>query len=378
MVFLVLSCGWFVNNILYRRIKEMLHAVIMAGGGGTRFWPLSRQNFPKQLLKISGDKTMIQATVERLAPIADSKHILIVTGAAHAEEIKRQLPDIPDENIIKEPVGRNTAPCVALAAHIIANRDPDGVMAIFPADHLIAKPEELIGSIEKITARIETDPQLLATIGITPSYPETGYGYIKKGSGDGNIFSVDEFCEKPDTETAKRYVDDGGYLWNAGMFFWKVSTILAEFDRHMPELANTIKPIAESIPSNRFDETMDKTYPTLPAQSIDYGIMEKAGGEGRVLVAECDPGWNDVGSWRSLYDIIPSGKDRNRSIGDLVAIDSAGVYSHSDKKLVAVVGVDDIIVVETDDAILICNKERAQDVRKITETLKNQGRTELL
>ena len=321
---------------------------------------------------------MIQATVERLHAIADDQHILIVTGEAHAEEIKRQLPNIPEENIIKEPVGRNTAPCVALAAHIIAARDPGGIMAIFPADHLIDKPGELIGAIEIITARIEADPEVLATIGITPSYPETGYGYIKKGSGDDPIFSVDQFCEKPDADRAKRYVESGDYLWNAGMFFWKVKTILTEFDRHMPQLAGAIRPIADSIRNDSFDEVMNKTYPTLPSESIDYGIMEKAGSEGRVIVAECGPGWNDVGSWRSLYDVVLPDEDNNRSTGQLVTVDSSGVYAHSDKRLIAVVGVDDVIVVETDDAILICNKKNAQDVRKITEKLKDKGRTELL
>lgn len=355
-----------------------IYSVIMAGGSGARFWPLSRKDRPKQLLNISGSTTMIQATVERLKPLSGSERTIVITGKSHAEEIKKQLPDLPEENIIAEPVGRNTAPCVALAASIVAARDPDATMALFPADHVITKPEALIETINKISLYLEKEPEILATIGINPTYPETGYGYIKMGNGENDIFSVEEFCEKPDDKTAKRYVDDGNYLWNAGMFFWKVSAITENLERYMPTLAKAMAPIMDTIGSDSFNSAMAELYPALPAESIDYGVMEKAGAEGKVIVAACDPGWNDVGSWRSVYDLIPADSDGNRATGELVAIDATGVLSHSDKRTIAIVGVNDVIVIETDDAILVCDKNRAQDVRAITEELKKRGRDNLL
>jgi mannose-1-phosphate guanylyltransferase len=360
-------------------MSDHLFAVIMAGGKGTRFWPLSRADRPKQLLAITGEKTMIQQTIDRLLPMVSQERILIVTGAAHVNAIREQLPSLPAANIIAEPIGRNTAPCVALAASIIAARDPEGVMAIFPADHVITQPEILRKTIATLLAILDHDPIKLATIGIAPSYPETGYGYIKKGEGADPVFSVDAFCEKPDESTAQTYVDSGDYFWNAGMFFWKVSTILARLSKDMPELMAALTPITSVInDDDAFNEAISRHYPALPAQSIDYGVMEKAGADKAVIVAVCDPGWSDVGSWRSLYDLTPEDANGNHSRGDFIAVDATGTLVHNTKRLVAVVGLDDVVVIETDDAILVVHKDKTQKVREVTEELQRRKRDDLL
>ncbi|VAX25622.1 Mannose-1-phosphate guanylyltransferase [hydrothermal vent metagenome] len=357
----------------------MKHAVIMAGGKGTRFWPLSREKCPKQLLKIVGERTMIQATVDRVGLIVPHENILVITGALHLDEITSQLPELPNKNIIAEPVGRNTAPCIALAAMVIKHRDPDAVIGVFPADHVMTKPDEFVKTAKALFDELEKKPDMLATMGIKPSYPETGYGYIRRGVAiSGSIYSVSEFCEKPDKQKASEYVKGGEHYWNSGMFFWKVSAILNELNECLPDLMSKIAPIENAIGSDRFDTVMKETYPSLPSISIDYGVMEKAGAKGKALVAVADPGWNDVGSWRSLYDLMEADDTGARKRGQVVTIDSKGTLVHNEKRLVAVVGLDDIIVVETDDAILICHKDRAQEVRDITGKLKDMGLGEFL
>ncbi len=322
---------------------------------------------------------MIQATVDRLAPIAGPDHILIITGAAHFDEIKSQLPEIPEENIIAEPVGRNTSPCIALAAKIIKARDPGATMCVFPADHIITKPEQFIGAVKSVVNELESRPDALATMGIKADYPETGYGYIRRGEEIApSIYKVDEFLEKPDGATAKKYSSSGDYYWNSGMFFWKVEAILGQLDASLPELMKGMEAIECGSGVARLKTSIDAIYPRLPSISIDYGVMEKAGASGKALVIEADPGWSDVGSWRSLYELTTADADGNCHRGGLVAIDSSGVLAHNDKRLVAVVGVDNIIVVETDDAILVLNKDRAQDVRKITDQLKELGKEKYL
>lgn len=357
----------------------MLHAVIMAGGKGTRFWPLSRERRPKQLLKIVGDRTMIQATVDRIAPLVPPERVLIVTGASHADEIKKQLPELPEKNIIVEPAGRNTAPCVALAAMIVKKRDPEGVMAVFPADHVIQNPDALIKTIEGITNVLENNPGVLATIGIKPGYPETGYGYIKQGHPiEGPVSAVEKFLEKPDAATADEYVKSGRYLWNSGMFFWRADTILAELRENMPRLMEDMAIIDGAVGTPMFEEIMEQRYASLTSISIDYAVMEHAGGQGKAVVAVADPGWNDVGSWRSLYDLAEPDERGNIHRGELLAIDAKGVAVHNENRLVAAIGLENVIIIETDDAILVCHKDRAQDVRRITEMLREKGHDGLL
>jgi mannose-1-phosphate guanylyltransferase len=354
----------------------MIHAVVMAGGKGTRFWPLSRESRPKQVLPVVGEKTMIQQTVERLSKIAPPERTYVVTGASHADEIRAQLPALPARNVIVEPAGRNTAPCVALSASIIKRLDPDAVMAVFPSDHVIAKPDELYRAVDAVIAGIGENKNALGVIGITPHYPETGYGYIKTSARPGGgAQKAEEFLEKPDIATAERCVKSGNYYWNAGMFFWRADVILDEIGKSQPETALAVGKLAEAFGTGRFDALMAETYPSLNSISIDYAVMERAGSEGRVIAAVADPGWSDVGSWRSLYDLVPPDSEGNRARGKLIAVDSTGALVHNDKRLVAVVGLDDVIVIETDDAILVCHKDRAQDVRQVTEKLKERGLT---
>jgi len=352
----------------------MIFNVIMAGGKGTRFWPLSRESKPKQTLPVVGARTMIQATVDRVMEIAPAERTIVITGASHVEEIRQQLPQLPPENVIAEPVGRNTAACVALAAIIVASRDKDGVMAIYPADHVMTRPDEFVSAVKKAAAAVEKNPSMLATIGIKPSYAETGYGYIMRGGEmDGGVYRVAQFLEKPELAAAEEYVQSGKYYWNSGMFFWRAETILNELSYAMPGLIRDMEPIRAAAGKPDFENVMKEVYPKLESQSIDYGVMEKAGREGKVIVAEADPGWNDVGSWRSLYDLMEPDADGNRARGRFVAVDSTGSLVHNDKRLVAVVGLDDVVVVETDDAVLVLSREKAQDVKKVTERLKELG-----
>lgn len=357
----------------------MIHNVIMAGGSGTRFWPLSRKRMPKQLLRVVGEKTMIQETAQRLAKIAPPERTLVITGAAHADEVRRQLPEIPAENIVAEPVGRNTAACVALAALMVQARDPEGVMCVFPADHVITRPDKLHKAVDDLLAVIREKPASLGTIGIKPAYPETGYGYIHRGEPITRyVYRVEKFLEKPDIETARHYADSGEHFWNSGMFFWRADAILAALERDLPELPGAMARLAEVAWTEAFDKALGEVYPSLPSISIDYGVMEKAGARGEVIVAEADPGWSDVGSWRSLYDLLSPDEDGARKRGRLIVVDSTGVLAHNEKRLVAVVGVDDVIVVETDDAVLVLSKEKAQDVRAVTDKLKELGLEEYL
>ncbi|MBI4665060.1 MAG: mannose-1-phosphate guanylyltransferase [Nitrospinae bacterium] len=352
----------------------MIHVVIMAGGKGTRFWPLSREKHPKQLLAVAGERTLIQQTVDRVGATASHENIYIITGASHADEIRLQLPELPPENIVVEPVGRNTAPCVALAAAIIRRKDPRGIMAVFPSDHVITNPAALDSAVKALVGALEFSPELIGIVGIKPSYPETGYGYIKIGAHiTSQVYKADGFLEKPDNATAQMYVESGQYLWNAGMFFLRVDTALNEIEKRLPSLRPAVEGLADLFRTPGFGDKIKEVYPTLENISIDYAVMEKAGAEGKVICAVADPGWNDVGSWRSLYDLMPADAQGNRARGKLVAVDSTGALVHNSKRLVALVGVDDVVVIETDDAILVCHKDRAQDVRQVTEKLKKEG-----
>jgi len=351
----------------------------MAGGKGTRFWPLSREKTPKQLLSIVGERTMIQATFDRITPITPPERILVVTGVSHAEQIREQLPRIPPDNVIVEPVGRNTAPCVALASMIVNRRDPEGIMGVYPADHVIARPEELRLVVGNIVSTLADHPQRLVTMGIKPSYPETGYGYIKRGAPVADaIYEAEKFLEKPGADTASEYVRAGSYYWNSGMFFWSAATILDVMREHMPALMGAMEPIDQSVDTPGFADAVNRIYPGLTGESIDYGVMEKAGAQGRVMVAVTDPGWNDVGSWRSLYDLADPDGDGNMPRGDFISVDSRGIVTHNQNSLIAAIGVENLIIIETGDAIMVCHKDRAQDVRKVTDIIKRRGLDNLL
>lgn len=357
----------------------MVYAVIMAGGSGTRFWPESRKKKPKQLLSIAGEETMIRATVERIRPAIPFERIMVITGGLHAREIREQLPELPDNMVVTEPFGRNTAACIALAAFKLQRMDPDAVMAVLPADHLIGKEQEFRTAIQTAVQTV-SQRECLLTFGIVPNRPETGYGYIKLGDdqltvNSTKVHSVERFVEKPDLETANGYVASGEYMWNSGMFLWKVDHIIQAFDRHLPEMSRAMRSLQDAFGTPNESERIRETYEQIEPVSIDYAIMEKAS---NVLCLPIDVDWNDVGSWVSLEEVWESDKAGNAGLGDVVVLDSANCIVSSTRKLTALVGVEDLIVVDTPDALLICKKDRAQDVKKLQEILKERGLEHLL
>ena len=351
-----------------------MHAIIMAGGSGTRFWPLSRRLKPKQLLALFSDKTMLAETVERLAPLSSPEDTLIVTGAHLVEGVTDALPQLPEANIIAEPVGRNTAPCIGLACHLIRHRSGqrvDPLVGVFPADHHIEHPAAFRAAI---SAALEaaSKPGVIVTLGIEPTRPETGYGYIRFAPSDELARDVVRFVEKPDRATAEGYLASGEYLWNAGIFFFRASTMLGEIDRQLPDMASKLKAIAAAFGTDDAPSALTTIFPTIEGVSIDYGVME---GAPSVKVVPVDAGWNDVGHWDALPELLD--KDGAGCVvrGDVIAIDALNsvAYNARPDHVVAMVGVEDLIVVTTQDATLILPRSRAQDVRHIVAALKERG-----
>lgn len=354
----------------------MLHAVVMAGGSGTRFWPRSTESRPKQFLNIFGDRTMLQSTVDRIKPLVPADRVWVITNDKYVDLVQEQLPDVPERNIVGEIVGRNTAPCVAAAATLIAERDPEATMVVLPADHLVAEEQKFISILETAGAKAEEDESLV-TIGIQPDHPETGYGYIEfdkeqSQTLEGNeVREVKQFREKPDLETAKQFIEAGNFLWNSGMFIWKASTILEQFEKHLPEIDKQIRELKTSLKSGAQKEAVDRFYRGCPSISIDYGIMEQARS---VFVVPGSFGWNDVGSWSAVYELRPKDEEGNVIQTDTAALaNSKNNLVHSDSdKMIALVGVDNLAVVETDDAILVCNLEEAQGVKEVVNKLRDK------
>ncbi len=355
-------------------------AVLMAGGVGTRFWPRSRTKNPKQVLNIFDHETMIQATYKRLQGLVEPERILVVTNVDQKNLIFSQLPELTDENFILEPFGRNTAPCIGLAAAKIQLIDPEGVMVVLPADHLIANVEkfkEVMASSIDFASR----ENALITLGIQPNTPATGYGYIQRGEKiaefkEHRIYKVRTFAEKPNYETALRFLESGDFYWNSGIFVWKVSTILKEIEDKLPELSEGLGEIKKHIGKPDYSAVVEDVYKRIRGISVDYGIMQSAR---NVYVIPTDMGWSDVGSWEEVYNI--SSKDKNKNASDcseLYQIDSSENYIYSPKKLVALVGVRNLIVVDTGDALLISKKSRSQDVKEIVELLKKSGMDEYI
>jgi len=358
-----------------------MYIVILAGGSGTRFWPLSRAVRPKQLISITGDRSMLQRTVERVLPLKP-KRILVITSHMQAEESERQLLSyrkVPI-NVIAEPIARNTAPAIGLAAAIIAAHDPSGIMVVLPADHFIKDEEALRDTL--INAEHAAKNGYLVTLGIMPSRPETGYGYIEadmhlRGEGP---FPVRRFVEKPPIEEAMRYLEEGNYFWNSGMFIWRADTILGEMKFFMPALHKKLTGI--SFNGNLWelsdlDEQIAAAYEDIESISIDFGVMEKST---KVQVLPVEMGWSDVGSWSSLPDVVEPDKSGTVCINATghVAIDSSDCLIYVDKRMVATVGVSNLVIVSTPDAILVCDRERCQDVKKVVEQLGATGQTDYL
>jgi len=363
--------------------KTPIYGVILAGGSGTRFWPLSRERFPKQLLRIIGEGTLLQQTFERLCRKIPANQMVIVTNEVQAESIKFQLSQWKDEiaqNVLLEPEGRNTAAAIGLAALELMSRDPEAIMVVVPADHVVKATTRFLRAVQ--FASVLARQNYLVTFGIRPSRPETGYGYIqpqkrKKLLSKGTLvgYSVARFVEKPNLSTAKRYCQSGNYFWNSGIFVWKASTILAELQIHQPKVHRGLRNLQPAIGTTKFTEMLQQVYSQLPSISIDHAVMEHSS---RATVVPVDLGWSDVGSWSSLDEVAPRNKGGNVVEGNILDLDSRNSVLFADRRVVATIGLDNMVVVDTPDATLVCPKDRAQDVKTIVNILKQQGAPEHL
>jgi len=360
-----------------------LYAVILAGGSGTRFWPLSRHLYPKQLLRIMGGETLIQQTMRRVVGCVSADQVLISTNSLQAESIRFQLAEWKDalqNSFLLEPEGRNTAPAIALAACRVMESDPDGIMLVLPADHVIKEDSRFQASVSLATQL--ADDGHLVTFGVKPIRPETGYGYIQPnrrirlGARRSLIgHPVARFVEKPDAPTAQRYLRSGNYYWNSGMFVWRASVILDELARHQPALMRSVKALASKAKPNSVSEEFARAYKQLPSISIDHGVMERSSRAAVIPVAFT---WSDVGNWSSLEEVAPLDRAGNVVSGKVVDFDSRNSVLYADQRVVATIGLSDMIVVDTADATLVCPKSRAQDVKQVVELLKKQGAPEHL
>ena len=350
-------------------------AVIMAGGRGERFWPKSRNANPKQFLSLTKDgETMIQKTVKRLRPLVEADDIYIVTNAAYKELVFEQLTDIPKENVLLEPCARNTAPCIAFAAAIINRKYEDAIMLVLPSDHLIGYEDIYINTLKKAIKAAEQGKRLV-TIGITPEYPETGYGYINFGEAKEDVYAVERFVEKPDLATAKGYLSSGRYLWNSGMFVWKISSVMLNIKTFMPDIYEGALRIGQAFGTPDFNEVLVKEFTAFRSESIDFGIMEKAK---HIYTIPGSFGWDDVGSWLAVERINETDDDKNYIDGDVITVDTKRTTVCGGSRLIAAIGTRDIIIVDTDDVLLVCSKNNTQDVKKVIAQLKEQNRNEFV
>jgi mannose-1-phosphate guanylyltransferase len=361
----------------------MLHAVIMAGGFGTRFWPLSRTKSPKQLLDLTGGRTMIQATADRLGDLVPPERTLVVTNRQLVDPIREQLASLPAENIVGEPCKRDTAPCVALAAHLVSHDDPDAVMAVMPADHLISPPEKFREAISAAVALVEGDPERIVTFGIKPIFPAETFGYIERGEplADNTpagiaAFRVARFREKPNRETAEQFLAAGNFYWNSGIFVWKAKTILDALAKHEPEMAKRLSTIRQAIGHPDYPHVLDREFTAVQGKSIDYAVMER---HSKVAVIEAPFAWDDVGSWQSLARTLGSDADGNTIVGKHLGIRTSGtIVRTAGDHLVATLGLKDLIVVHTADATLVANRHDEEAIRELVKELEKRGWKELL
>lgn len=349
----------------------MLHAVVMAGGSGTRFWPQSRRDRPKQLLPLAGPETMLQATVGRIAPLVDGERTLIVTSRRLSEETQRQLPTIPPGNILQEPCGRNTAPCVGWAALELLRRDANATMLVIPADHVIRPEAAFLDAVQKAAEFVEHEPSQLVLFGVTPTYPATGYGYMERGEPlSAAAYRVARFREKPERATAQAFVDSGNYYWNCGIFVWKAAAIVEQLDRFEPEMMQRLESIVNAA-ANEVPELVDREFPQVKSISIDFAVLEKAQ-DVSVLPATFD--WDDVGSWRSLERLLTRDPDGNTVDGPFVSVESTGcIVRTTPNHLVTALGVEDLIIVHTPDATLVANKNDENSIRKLVDLIAERG-----
>jgi mannose-1-phosphate guanylyltransferase len=353
------------------------YAVIMAGGSGTRFWPLSRRKCPKQLLTLFGKDSLLEQTVARVRPVIPWGRTYIFTSEAILRKVRQLLPRIPSHQIVGEPASRNTAPTLGVAAHEIARRDPEGLMVVLPSDHIIAKPvvfRQVLGA----ACRVASTAGRSVVLGLKPTRPDTGFGYIRLGRREGKVaghkvFHVESFTEKPTLAVARRYVSSGRYLWNGGMFIWKASTLIENLQRFQPEMGSQLRQIADA--GGVRGRAFRQRYPKFQKISIDYALMEKIS---NIYALPADIGWNDVGSWAVVYELGNQDSEKNVRPSASLSLESHGNMVVSPKKYVVTVGVHDLIVVESDDALLVCARDRSQDVGKAVQELERLGRYDLL
>lgn len=356
-------------------------AVIMAGGGGTRFWPWSREKTPKQLLPIISSRTMIEETVDRLHPFIPPQNIFIVTSKRQINKIRQALPSLPSENFLVEPIGKNTAPCLGFAAFYLKQLVPEAIMVVLPADHFIADQRKFLKTLQVASIFAEKENFLIA-LGLPPTAPETGYGYIQKGDllariKGLKIFKANAFREKPSREIALTYVQDGNYLWNSGMFIWRIGVFLNALETCLPDLYQEMSVLSKILSTSQQKKILPKIYARCPAISVDYGVMEKAP---NVAMIAANFSWDDIGSWSALWKIHPKDQKENvylfkkkNSQGKILALDSSGCLIRAEKNLVAVLGMKDTIVVEAGGSILVCPKDKSQEVRQILVEIKEKG-----
>jgi len=357
----------------------MLHAVIMAGGSGTRFWPASRRHRPKQLLALATDTPLLRMTYERVAPLVEVDRIWVVTTADTAEATRAMLPELPAANILAEPVGRDTAACAGFAAHALLREDPEAVCCVLPADHMIGE-EARFRSALSAGADLVTREGGLLTFGIRPTHPETGYGYLEVGSqhsleGEWRVHRLERFVEKPGADDAKQYLEAGKFLWNSGMFAWRARDLLEEVRRQLPELADGLEEIAAALGGANAKAALTEIYPTLTATSVDFGIME---GARCCWTMPVDFPWSDVGSWPALANLLPSDNAHNAVRGRVQTLDAGNNVLVSSGPMLSVIGVDNLVVVATPDAVLVAPKEEAQRVKEIVEALRERGWEDVL
>ncbi|MGB7622553.1 MAG: mannose-1-phosphate guanylyltransferase [Terriglobia bacterium] len=358
----------------------MIYAVILAGGRGTRFWPQSRIAEPKQLLKILTDRSLLQQSVDRIAPLIPPGNIFVLGNRILRDSIREQLPEVPPDQIIAEPVGHNTAPCIGLAAHLIAQRDPEAVLVVLPSDQIITRRELFLDCLRaaEVVARKNEN---IVVLGLKPTRPETGFGYVQveepgvpQGSGM-KVHVVERFVEKPDRPTAERYLAKGNFYWNGGIFIWKASTVIAATARFLPATDKALTEIAARAKAGFLDGALEEWYPRTDSISVDYGIMEKAGS---IFCVASDIGWSDLGSWEALYEVLEKDSSGNILKGNCITLDARGNLIDVPDKLVALIGVKDLIIVQTEDALLICDRNRSQEVSKLVKELEQRGLKELL
>jgi mannose-1-phosphate guanylyltransferase len=352
--------------------------LILAGGFGTRLWPSSREHTPKHLLPLAGENSLLRETYLRVAPIVAPEQVYVATAASHADQVRAQLPELPHENIIVEPVGKGTAPCIGLAALQMKRRNPEGVMASLHADHVILNPEGFRAALK--SAAVLAEKGYIATLGITPRWAETGFGYIEAGqpledTGVAGAYRAIRFTEKPDAETARKFVTSGRFFWNSGIFVWRIARILEDIRVLLPELHSALAEIDRAAGTLDAQAVLERVWPQIRSVTIDVGIMEKAQG---VAVIPISVGWNDVGSWKAVADVMTADVDGNTVVGEHLGLDTTGTLVLGGKRLIATIGLKDMVIVDTGDVVLVCPKDRAQDVKMLVEQLRSQNRKQYL